>query len=288
MGLKTKDLGHPEYVIGIHVQKKRKDGSIVLNKKLYIETILRRFEMQDTHGVPTPADPNVKLSKKLEAQTQTDDEKAKMANRPYRALVGALLYVLLTRSDCAVAVNELARYLNNPGPSMWTAAKRVLRYLKATIDHCILLKSFARGRINGKTVAFVDSSHAGDKDTRRSRCGHLIYYNRSPINWKTILQKRVALSTAETEFRAVTLASKDILWLRNLLHEIDRSPCKPTLIYEDNSACIKMVENPVVSGKNKFVELNIHFVRDHDHWSRPKTNLHERLSERYPHARSTG
>ena len=146
---------------------------------------------------------------------------------------------------------------------MWTAAKRVLRYLKATIDHCIVLKSGARGRKNGKTVVFVDSSHAGDKDTRRSRCGHLIYYNGSPIHWKTILQKRVALSTAEAEFRGVTLASKDILWLRNVLHEIGRSVRKPTLIYEDNNACIKMIENPVVSGKNKFVELDMHFIRDH-------------------------
>ena len=116
---------------------------------------------------------------------------------------------------------------------------------------------------NGKTVAFVDSSHAGDKDTRRSRCGHLLYYNGSPILWRSVLQKRVALSTAEAEFRAVTIACKDILWLRNILSEIGRRVKRPTTVHEDNSATIKMVENPIVSGKNKFVELDMHFVRDH-------------------------
>ena len=83
------------------------------------------------------------------------------------------------------------------------------------------------------------------------------------IEWCSKRQRRVALSTAEAEFRAVTIASKDILWLRNLLQEIGRRAQRPTLIYEDNEACIKMIENPVVSGKNKFVELDMHFIRDH-------------------------
>ena len=61
------------------------------------------------------------------------------------------------------------------------------------------------------------------------------------------MQKRVALSTAEAEYRAVTIASKDILWLRNILNEIGRGETKPTKIYEDNKACVKMIENPVIS-----------------------------------------
>ena len=35
------------------------------------------------------------------------------------------------------------------------------------------------------------------------------------------------------------------------------------MLYEDNKACIKMIENPVISGRNKYVELDCHFVRDH-------------------------
>ena len=90
-----------------------------------------------------------------------------------------------------------------------------------------------------------------------------MYYNGSPILWRTTLQKRKALSTAEAEYRAATCATKDILWLRILLSEIDRAETKPTKVYEDNAACIKMVENPVVSGRNKYIELDCHFVRDH-------------------------
>ena len=259
-GLATKDLGFPEYIIGMHLKRKQ-NGDLTLNQELYIDTLLRRFEMQNAKGVSTPADPNVKLSKTLEANSEED--KRKMKTRPYRSLVGGLLYTLLTRPDCAVAVNELARYLENPGPSMWTAAKRVLRYLKATKSFCIRFKCKRRRPGKARTSVFVDSSHADDRDSRRSRCGHLIYYNRSPIHWRTTLQKRKALSTAEAEYRAATCAAKDILWLRNLLKEIGRKETRPTKMFEDNAACIKMVENPVVSGRNKYIELDCHFVRDH-------------------------
>ena len=217
--------------------------------------------MQDADTCATPSNPTVKLSKALEANT--DEEKRKMASKPYRSLVGALLYTLITRPDCAVAVNELARFLNNPGPCMWTAAKRVLRYFKGTKDFAVRLRSKSTHRGPNRTHAFVDSSHAGDKDERRSRCGHILYYNNSPIHWKTILQKRKALSTAEAEYRAATHCAKEVLWLRNLLSEIGRTEREPTTMYEDNKACIKMIENPIISGKNKYVELDCHFVRDH-------------------------
>ena len=182
-GLDTKDLGFPEYVIGLHV-KRHKNGDISLSQKLYIETILRRFEMEHVKTCPTPANPTVKLSKKLEANTE--QEKVSMQGRPYRQrqrqLVGALMCVILTRPDCAVTVNELSRFCNNPGPTMWTAAKRVLRYLKGTLHLGLCLRRKGRRKLK----SLVDSSHADDPDERRSRCGHVILYNGSPICWRTM------------------------------------------------------------------------------------------------------
>ena len=96
----------------MHV-KRHLNGDISINQRLYIETILRRFNMEDARVVDTPANPTVKFSKSLTPQTA--EEKGKMANVPYRQLVGALLYTLQTRPDCAVAINELARYMENPG-----------------------------------------------------------------------------------------------------------------------------------------------------------------------------
>ena len=259
-GLETKDLGHPEYVVGMHVRK-HKNGDVSINQRLYIETLLRRFNMEEARGADTPANPTVKLSDKLTPQTK--EEQAKMSKIPYRQLVGALLYVLLTRPDCAVAVGELTRFMSNPGKAMWTAAKRVLRYLKATMHVNVRFKARSQNKRGHRTRAHVDASHAADPDKRRSRCGHVIEYNGTAILWRSIMQKRVALSTAEAEYRALTYAVKDIMWLRNILAELGRRELAPTPINEDNRACIAMVENPIVSARNKFIELDCHFVRDH-------------------------
>ena len=80
---------------------------------------------------------------------------------------------------------------------------------------------------------------------------------------KTTLQKRVALSTAEAEYRAATLATKEIVWLRRLLSELGYTQQSPTILHEDNAACVKMVENPMVSERNKHIEMDCHFIRDH-------------------------
>jgi hypothetical protein len=259
-GLDTKDLGTPDYIIGMHI--KRTATNITLNQSLYIKTLLKRFNMEGCYPSSTPANPTVKLTKRLEALTAA--EKDLMAHRPYRALVGGLLYLVLTRPDIAVAVNQLCRYLVNPGPTMWTAAKRVLRYLKGTIHYSIAFSSDNK-QFGNNLTCWVDSSHADDLDSRRSRCGFLIYFDNSPISWKTTLQSRVALSTAEAEYRAATLATKEVVWIRRLLAELGFTQTSPTHLYEDNSACIKMVENPIVSERNKHMELDCHFVRDHHH-----------------------
>ena len=257
-GLDTKDLGVPDYIIGMHIG--RDQEKITLNQSLYIQTLLRRFEMEDCHPCRTPADPKVKLGK--EYYPKTKEQQERMRAKPYRALVGSLLYLVLTRPDIAVAVNELCRHLSNPGPAMWTAAKRVLRYLKGTIKYKVAFSS-GNQEVGNNLTAYVDSSHADDVDTRRSRCGYIVYFDNSPISWKTTLQKRVALSTAEAEYRAAALCTKEVLWIRRLLAELGFAQTSPTIILEDNRACIKMIENPMVSERNKHIEMDVHFIRDH-------------------------
>ncbi len=255
-GLKAKDLGFPEYIIGMHIEQD-KDGNITLNQKLYIETLLRRFNMMNCKTSETPADTNVKLHKGLSPTTNKEMEK--MNGKPYRSLVGALLYVVLTRPDIAVAVNECCRHMQNPGMTMWTAAKRILRYIKGTLNYKLCFNTESKFDL----TTYVDSSYAECKDSRRSRGGYAVYFGGSLISWKTTLQKRVALSTAESEYRAATEACKHIVWLRRLLRELEIPQEKPSIMYEDNQACIKMIENPVISERNKHIEIDCHFIRDH-------------------------
>ena len=55
----------------------------------------------------------------------------------FRAIVGSLQYLGLTRPDIAFAVNRLSQYMHKPTDAHWDAVKRVLRYLAGTVTHGI-------------------------------------------------------------------------------------------------------------------------------------------------------
>ena len=103
----------------------------------------------------------------------------KMENRPYRSLVGSLLYVATcTRPDIAFAVVRLSRHLEKPSEEHWNAAIRVLRYLKSTTTHGICYRS-KPGDL--KLSAFSDADWGSDKDNRRSTSGVMVMVNDSPV-----------------------------------------------------------------------------------------------------------
>jgi hypothetical protein len=99
-------------------------GAISILQTGYINELLKRFGMFDSKPVCAPLDPGVRL---LKSEEPPDE------NLPYRELVGALTYLsTATRPDISFAVTYLGQFNNCYGKPHWTAAKRVLRYLKGT------------------------------------------------------------------------------------------------------------------------------------------------------------
>ena len=131
-----KDLGKLRFCLGIEVLW-NKNGSCGLRQTSYVLETLEKFNMSDCKPVSTPMVSGLKLSKQMCANT--DEEKFEMAKVPYRSAVGSLIYMVTgTRPDIAVAVGEVSKYLENPGPQHWMAVKRILRYLKGTFDYGLL------------------------------------------------------------------------------------------------------------------------------------------------------
>lgn len=86
--------------------------------------------MEGCNPVSTP---NVKLTNDMKPKNQ--EEQKYMKKVPYREVVGKLQYTSQgTRPDITFAVNTVSRYLENPGKEHWSAVKRILRYLKGTLD----------------------------------------------------------------------------------------------------------------------------------------------------------
>lgn len=84
----------------------------------------------------------------------------------YRQLVGSLIYLTLTRPDIAYAVGVVSRFMQNPKKPHF---RRILRYMKGTLDYGLLYKKGEQCKI----VGYCDADYAGDHDTRRSTTGNV-------------------------------------------------------------------------------------------------------------------
>ena len=87
--------------------------------------------------------------------------------------------------------------------------------------------------------------------------------HRSPVLWRSKLQKTTALSTAEAEYYSASTAATEVLYLRNLLENMGFAQPAPTPMYEDNTACIEW-GNHVIGGweRAKHIDILKHFAHE--------------------------
>ena len=245
----VKDLGTPEYVIGVHVTLA--PNSIKLLQDRYIDDLYVRHTPGDK-AASTPAVPgNVLCMDGIYGEA-----KSTLLPEPkvYRSLVGGLMYTFITRPDVATAVSMCARYLALPRQAHLEAAKRVLRYLYHTRTLPLVYNKCSLDNL--RITIFADSSWANDVDTRRSRYDYAVYVGKALISWRNKLHNCVTLSTAEAEYCAATEAGKHTKWVASLIvFLLPKIKLPPALLYEDNAACRSMVISAQISGRNKHFEL---------------------------------
>ena len=172
-----------------------------------MEKALKKFGQIEAKPVSTPADLSVRLQKE-------DGVSRSIDVTLYQSIVGSLLYAAIaTRPDIAQAVGVVSKFCANPTQSHWTAAKRILRYLKGTVYLGLSYEKCAEGNLSG----FSDADWAGDMDDRHSTSGNVFSYAKGVVSWLSKKQATVALSTAEAEYVALSMATQEAVWLRRLL-----------------------------------------------------------------------
>ncbi|XP_043461999.1 secreted RxLR effector protein 161-like [Leptopilina heterotoma] len=135
------------------------------------------------------------LSVKL-SEIENEPEEAAQKSFPYREAVGCLNYIAtISRPDISFTVNALARQSNNPTEQHWRAVKKVMRYLKGTLNFSLVYKGNDQGQFHG----YSDSDYAGDLSERKSTSGYVFVFQDGPIAWSSILQRITALSSSEAE-----------------------------------------------------------------------------------------
>lgn len=188
----------------------------------------------------------------------SEDEREEMKNRPYRELVGGLIYLAnATRPDIAFAASTLSRFCTDPGGLHWSLAKRVLRYLKGTSHYKI---KYIKDQ--NALKAYTDSDWAGDTDDRKSCTGNVIILANGPISWKS--KKQVALSTMEAEYAALAEISREIVYVKRLLTYMgfEKFVKDPINVYCDNQSAIELSKSAIYHKRNKYIDISFHFTRE--------------------------
>jgi len=157
------------HFLGIEVIQN--EACIFICQRRYALAILARFNMLDSNSVRNPMVPGTILSK--------DDAGIPVDITKFKQAVGSLMYLTVTRPDLMFGVNLISRYMANPKESHWAATKRLLRYLKGTIEHGLF---YQKGR-KMSFAAYSDSNYAGDLDDRRSTTGSVFMIRPAAVSW---------------------------------------------------------------------------------------------------------
>ncbi|GAU41877.1 hypothetical protein TSUD_367420 [Trifolium subterraneum] len=244
------DLGHISYFLGIEFQ--RTSEGLILHQKKYASEILKRFEMDQCNLALTPSEPRLQLSKESEEKDVDSTE--------YRRLIGSLRYLCNTRPDITYSVGIVSSYMEKPKTSHLSAAKRILRYIKGTMNYGIVFKKPDKRSLD--LIGYTDSNWCGDKDDRKSTAGYVFLYGGAPISWCSRKEPVVALSTCEAEYIVTSLSVCQGVWLSNLIDEIINVKCDSVILKVDNMSAINLAKNPIAHGRSKHIELRFHYLRE--------------------------
>ena len=144
----------------------------------------------------------------------------------------------------------------------WTAAKRVLRYLKGTKDKGIMYSqptdiSSSHNHITG----YSDASFANNYDCT-SVSGYAFVAAKGAITWGSKKQNIVSLSSTEAEYVCLSDAAREADWLCNLYQEMGFPEEESTLIYGDNQSALAIAENPCYHKRTKHFDIKHHYICD--------------------------
>ena len=162
-----KDLGqlhHFHHFLGVIVEPRL--SGLLLHQRQYALDILERAGMTDCKPCSTPVDTQAKLSADPTA---------------YRSLAGALQYLTFTRPDLTYAVQQVCLRMHDPRESHLSALKRLLRYVRGTVDLGLVLHRSSSAEL----VVYTDADWAGWPDTRRSTSGYAVFLGGNLVSWSS-------------------------------------------------------------------------------------------------------
>ena len=257
---KVKYLGPMEYFVGCRLVENQEKDTLWIHQPKLIKNLKLNFGqlVESVKFYKTPAMPRTVILRPTAEETMLSAEDQKK----YRSGVGMLLYLVKhSRPDIANAVRELSKVADGATKDHWKALLRVIKYVLSTEYHGLKIKPSLKESFYMEGIS--DSEYAGDKDSRISVFGYILYFCGAPIAWKSKAGKSVTLSSTEAEYVAASEIAKEAIFVKNILDSVGIKIELPITIRVDNVGAIYLANNYATSQRTKHIDIRAHFLREY-------------------------
>ena len=213
-------MGKLNFFFGLQI-KQLKEGTFI-NQAKYIRYLLKSFK-EEAKTMKTPMSSSIKLDK--------DNKGKSIDSTMYRGMIGSFLYLTASRPDIMYSVCLCARFQYSPKESHLSAIKRILRYLKGTMD----IGLWYPKSDNFELIGFSDVDFCGYKVERKNTSGTCHVLGHSLVSWHSKKQNLIALLTTEVEYIATGLCCAQILWIKQTLSDFGLSFEHVPIKYDNTS-----------------------------------------------------
>ena len=234
----------------------------------------------------------------------------------YHSLIGVLRWIVeLGRADICVEVSMMSSHLALPRVGHLKEVLHIFAYLKKHSNAEMVFDpslpkfnpedfpeedwsySIYSGEMSKEEIppnmpkplgtgfrltVYVDSDHAGDTVTRRSRTGFVVFLNSAPIHWMSKKQTSTETSTFGSEFCAMKQATEYVRGLRYKLRMMGIPVEEPAYVYGDNQSVLANTTKPGSTLKKKCTAIAYHFVRQgcaSNEWRTAYVNTHDNVAD---------
>ena len=140
----------------------------------------------------------------------------------------------------------------------WNAFIHIVKYIKGSLGKGLL---YSHNNYT-KVVFYSDADLAGSPSDRRSTSGYCVSIDDNLISWKSKKQSVVARYSAEAEYRVMVSATCELIWLKELLKELQFGEVTQMTLICDNQVALHISSNPVFHERTKHIEIDCHFIRE--------------------------
>ena len=258
---KVKYLGKLEHFVGCHIIENEEKDTIWIHQPKLLKHLKQDFGdiIKTTKEYQTPAGPKTTCIRPEKGDPLITKENQSI----FRSGVGMLLYLVKhSRPDIANAVRELSKVADGATEAHWKAMCRLIKYVLDTANYGLKIKPKDNKNNLFYLEGIADSEYAGDKDSRISVYGYIIYFCGAPIAWKSKSGKSVTLSSTEAEYFAMSEVAKELIFAKQLLQSMDIMIEFPVIIRVDNVGAIYIANNYTIGQRTKHIDIRTHFVRN--------------------------